>query len=61
MIRRTVLAAVALSVMGGVAAPAMADVINSSPKNDYLCILGTNHTTGVKDGICIWIPTGTTK
>jgi hypothetical protein len=56
MIRRVVLAAVALTLTGGIAAPAFADVLSSSSGNDYVCVLGTNKTTGVRDGICVWIP-----
>jgi hypothetical protein len=56
MIRRAVLAAVALTLAGSVAAPAFADVLSSSSGNNYVCVLGTNKTTGVRDGICVWIP-----
>ena len=56
MIRRTVLAAVGLVVIGGVSAPAFADVLQSNQKDDVVCVLGTNRTTGDRDGICLWWP-----
>lgn len=57
MIRRAVLSAVALTVVGGVAVPAFADVVSSDTKdNNVICVLGNNRTTGARDGICVWFP-----
>ena len=55
MIRRTLLAVVALTVIGGIATPALADLAATDTTHG-LCVLGTNHTTGVRDGICVWVP-----
>lgn len=55
MIRRTVLAALALTVLGS-AAPALAEGLTSETRNEGVCILGTNHSTGARDGICVWVP-----
>ena len=56
MIRRTVLAAVALTLLGGVSAPAFADAVGATTGNNVVCVLGTNHTTGARDGVCVWFP-----
>lgn len=57
MIRRTVLAAVALVALAGAATPAFADVFSTgTDANQGVCLLGTNHSTGARDGICVWIP-----
>ncbi|MCU1599584.1 MAG: hypothetical protein JWO22_293 [Frankiales bacterium] len=56
MIRRSLLAAVALTVIGGVAAPAFADTASTTKGSDYVCVLGNNRTTGSSDGICVWFP-----
>ncbi len=60
MKRRLVLSAVVMSMLGGVAAPALADAASSkkSDGNSYpqVCVLGTNHENGTRDGICVGIP-----
>ena len=54
MIRRSVLAALVLTIAGGVLTPAFAaDTATSGPG---LCVLGTNHTNGTRDGLCVWMP-----
>ena len=59
MIRRTVLAAIALTLTGGLAVPALADSLSSAGQGNGpgICVLGTNHSNGTRDGICVWIPT----
>lgn len=57
MIRRTLVAAVTLTVLGGVAAPALAGTTASDSKSKGICVLGTNGSNGTRDGICVWIPT----
>ena len=61
MIRRTVLAVVALSVVGGFAGPALAASAHQDSKagsRDYVYCAGLdNSKTGGRDGICVWIPT----
>jgi hypothetical protein len=61
MIRRTLLAAVALTVLGGVATPAFADLVSADDDTHGVCLLGTNRQTGARDGICIWMPGATGK
>ena len=56
MIRRSLLAAVALTLIGGVAAPAIADTVQSATGNNVICVLGTNASKGVRDGLCVWFP-----
>jgi hypothetical protein len=56
MIRRSLLAAVALTLIGGVAAPAIADTVNSGTHNNVVCVLGTNASQGIRDGLCVWFP-----
>ena len=57
MIRRAVLAAFALTLAGAVATPALADVVAAGNGGYGFCVLGTNHTNGTRDGICLYIPT----
>jgi hypothetical protein len=53
VIRRSFLAALALLIVGGVAAPALA---SAGSIGTGICVLGTNHTNGTRDGICVWMP-----
>ena len=61
MIRRAVLSAVALTVLGGVAVPAIAAEAHSGTgttnRNYVYCVSLDNSRTGGRDGICVWIPT----
>ncbi|MFN2539860.1 MAG: hypothetical protein ABR549_17145 [Mycobacteriales bacterium] len=52
MIRRSLVAALLLTLAGGIAAPVLA-----SADGPGVCVLGTNHSNGTRDGICVWIPT----
>lgn len=61
MIRRTVLAAIALTLVGGVATPAFADLVSTNDGQNVVCVLGTNRSSGARDGICIWFPGATGK
>jgi hypothetical protein len=54
MTRRLVLAAVALSTIGGFAAPALA---SSGDGRHEVCVMGTNGPNSQGEGICVWIPT----
>ena len=58
MIRRAALAAVALAVLGGIAAPAFAADSAATTANRVVCVLATNHSSGSDDGICVWVPSG---
>lgn len=55
MKRRVVLTALAVSVLGGTALPALAST--DSPSNTHtVCITGSKTPTGPSEGICVWVP-----
>ena len=61
MIRRAVLGAVALTVLGGVAGPALASEVQqhsgAGSRNYVYCVSLDNSRSGGRDGICVWFPT----
>lgn len=62
MIRRAALSAVALTVLGGLAVPAVAAESGTgtpaSRTQTYVyCVALDNTRTGGRDGVCVWIPT----
>jgi hypothetical protein len=61
VIRRAALSAVALTVLGGVAVPALAAETHQQTgtgSRDYVyCVSLDNSKTGGRDGVCVWIPT----
>jgi hypothetical protein len=58
VIRRAALAALALTVVGGVATPALAEGLSSSLQNHVVCVSGNNSSSGAHDGVCVWFPSG---
>ena len=58
MIRRSLLAAVALVLLGGAGAQALAAAPTVALQGDHtLCVMAGNSRTGAQDGICVWVPT----
>ena len=58
MKRRVIMSALVLSVMGGVSAPAIADVVNAGNGHTYpeVCVLGSDSSNSTRDGICVDVP-----
>jgi hypothetical protein len=54
MTRRIVLAATALSIVGGFTLPALA--APETPKGNAVCIVTSENPRGPHDGVCVWIP-----
>jgi hypothetical protein len=58
MIRRSLLAAVALVLVGGAGAQALAAAPALDLNGDHtLCLMAGNSHTGSQDGLCVWVPT----
>ncbi|MCU1595056.1 MAG: hypothetical protein JWO12_2448 [Frankiales bacterium] len=53
MIRRTVLAATALAVLGGVAAPALAA---DPTETNVVCVATSPGGNSPHQGVCVWVP-----
>jgi hypothetical protein len=59
MIRRSLLAATALVLLGGGGAQALAVGIDDAGDRGRhtLCVMGGNSGSATRDGVCVWVPT----
>ena len=60
MTRRLILAAVALSILGGgVATATAAPAPGTAPATKQLCVVAFNDPASpYRDGLCVWVPLG---